>query len=391
MATLLLNNFNGSDGSTTFTDEVGGVTWSRPYVGAANELDTGLKKFGSASWLGLSSNEYDAIAQGSGFTFPTSGSWTLEGFVAVTTIAASGSYVSIELIDDSNVLWAGMGIAAGTGNNLWYADVYTGSSHNASSSAGFSVNTFYHFALVRDADADTYSAFVNGSRVAQWSDATDIGGTVTKVQLVGTYQGTTYGPGGWVDAVRLTDDVQYSGSTYTVPSTEFVYNIILAPAADTVGVSETAALTTAIYLGATDTVSVSEVANLSVSTEFMLGEDIVTTVDSADLTTAIPLEATDTVTTSAVAALTVPPTVILVPPTGGANYQGDINVGEVLKPAIPPTTDLPYALLKILDPMKENIETITGRRGGKIQTLPADATLEQTVERLNLVISRLMS
>jgi hypothetical protein len=64
---------------------------------------------------------------------------------------------------------------------------------------------------------------------------------------------------------------------------------------------------------------------------------------------------------------------------------------SIQKPGIPVvqtqnrTMDLAFASIK------ENLELITGARPsvGKIQKLPSDATLAQTINKLNEVISRL--
>lgn len=381
MATLLLNHFNGSDGATTFTDEVSGVSWAINF--GTPKIDTAQAKFGASSLL-LRETEQDSV------------------FATLTTTVSNTSSYSIELFYrfNSEGSFRGVGIDAepdaddGVYCSVYYdggwrviLDVWNGSSSFILYDAALSTSygAWHHLAVVRDAGAGTYALYHDGSRINAWSSASNLSGPI-KYLYVGADEDAT-----WVDDVRLTDEVPYSGATYTVPTSEFAINVILSPAADTISTSESVVLTTAIYLAATDTVTVSDAANLSTSTEFLLGEDVVTTIDSADLTTAIPLAATDTVVTSDTVTLTVPPAIILVPATGGASYQGGVNVGEVLKPAIPPTTDLPYEFLKVLDPIKENIETITGRRGGRIETLPADATLEQTVARLNLVISRLMS
>lgn len=222
MTTLVLNHFNGSDGATTFTDEVPGITWSRIDAGYANELDTAVKKFGSASWLGLGSNSNDALADATGFTFPASGSFTLEAFLAPNTIASTGSWVEISLLDSGDGQQAYMVMICGGGLNHWSFGVNTPSFHDSSGAGSFSVNTFYHFALVRDVGAGTYSGYVNGSRVVQWSDANNLSTTPTKIRIGGTYSGlSSNGIGGWIDEIRLTDEVKYSGTTYTVPTSEF--------------------------------------------------------------------------------------------------------------------------------------------------------------------------
>lgn len=62
-----------------------------------------------------------------------------------------------------------------------------------------------------------------------------------------------------------------------------------------------------------------------------------------------------------------------------------------LKPSIPGTNMLDPTLAVYINPMKENIEIITGvRRGSQVLTqLPATATLSDVILLLNQVVMRL--
>ena len=59
------------------------------------------------------------------------------------------------------------------------------------------------------------------------------------------------------------------------------------------------------------------------------------------------------------------------------------------KPAIPqvPRGDQPRAAFD--QSVKETLEIITGRRGGSVQPLPAGASTDQIIAKLNEVIERL--
>ena len=60
------------------------------------------------------------------------------------------------------------------------------------------------------------------------------------------------------------------------------------------------------------------------------------------------------------------------------------------KRAIPQTpTDVSPAVKTSLDAMKENIETITGARGGKLSHVKSNATLAEVITALNIVIDRI--
>jgi hypothetical protein len=61
------------------------------------------------------------------------------------------------------------------------------------------------------------------------------------------------------------------------------------------------------------------------------------------------------------------------------------------KPAIPATSGLPQELTRVLDPIKTNIEIMTGARPGvsPIVQLGSSAQLSDLISKVNEVISRI--
>lgn len=61
------------------------------------------------------------------------------------------------------------------------------------------------------------------------------------------------------------------------------------------------------------------------------------------------------------------------------------------KPAIPPTSSLPLDIARVVEPMKQNVEIMTGARPGStaLSPLPTTATLAQVITQLNLILSRI--
>ena len=61
------------------------------------------------------------------------------------------------------------------------------------------------------------------------------------------------------------------------------------------------------------------------------------------------------------------------------------------KPAIPPTSMLPLDVARVVEPMKQNIELLTGSRPGSvsIDPLPPTATLADCIAQLNKILSRI--
>lgn len=60
------------------------------------------------------------------------------------------------------------------------------------------------------------------------------------------------------------------------------------------------------------------------------------------------------------------------------------------KPSIPGTSNLPKELAAVIEPLKQNVEIITGLRGGsQIQPLASTAALSDVISKVNEIISRI--
>lgn len=61
------------------------------------------------------------------------------------------------------------------------------------------------------------------------------------------------------------------------------------------------------------------------------------------------------------------------------------------KPAIPPTSTLPLEIARVVEPIKANIEIMSGARPGSsaLSNLPATATLSDVIVQLNKILSRI--
>lgn len=64
-------------------------------------------------------------------------------------------------------------------------------------------------------------------------------------------------------------------------------------------------------------------------------------------------------------------------------------MAAIKKPSIPAVGSLPYELSRIMVPVKENIDMLTGVKTGQIAQLPTTATLTDVINKLNEVIARL--
>lgn len=61
------------------------------------------------------------------------------------------------------------------------------------------------------------------------------------------------------------------------------------------------------------------------------------------------------------------------------------------KPSIPATSGLPSEIARVVEPIKANVEIMTGARPGLVPltTLGSDATLSDVITKINQILSRI--
>ena len=62
---------------------------------------------------------------------------------------------------------------------------------------------------------------------------------------------------------------------------------------------------------------------------------------------------------------------------------------RIRKPAIPAISVMDRKLANLLGPIKQNIEILTGIRGGRIVHLSDTATVDEAVAKINEIIDRI--
>jgi hypothetical protein len=141
------------------------------------------------------------------------GTFTIECWVYVTGTAAAQSIYGQYL--------GGGSAAPGRWNMLWndvankFSFSITTSSYESSST--YSTNTWYHIAWVRD-ESNNLSLYVNGLR-----DSTTAGVSAslyTGNPIIGARNDGTTPYTGYISNFRVTNTVVYSGTTYTVPTSQ---------------------------------------------------------------------------------------------------------------------------------------------------------------------------
>lgn len=213
MSIRSLLHFNGTNGSTVFTDVLGAFTWT-PVGGAV--LGTAQKKFGTASLDVTGGGELDSS------TFTISSVFTADAWVYFTSVAGNNAVFSLVGPSPFNAT----SISAGhNGFGALYKETRTGAAINGSvtgTKTTWSTGQWYHFAVCYDSVATKYYFYVDGVKDGEITDATAPSGAGWKIQL-GADPNLATALNGYLDEFRFTNATEYpSGTTFTPETAEYV-------------------------------------------------------------------------------------------------------------------------------------------------------------------------
>ena len=218
---LSLLYLDGSNGSTTFTDQISGRTWSR--YGTTTQISTTQYKFGTASasmtgGTSAVSNGLYLTSSAIDYAFGT-GDFTIEFWAYFNNSADNNNACFIDFrtgAGQDSVAFNDY-LTSATGGwryNLWMGGVGTGSITMAAGQ--------WYFIVVQRASG-VFSTYIDGTRDINATVAKDLN-KVDSVPKIGTrYSG---GGGnvfnGYIDGIRITKGVaRYSGASITVPTADF--------------------------------------------------------------------------------------------------------------------------------------------------------------------------
>jgi hypothetical protein len=213
-APVLLVNFNGTDGVTSYAAETGQTV---TFTGNA-QLDTADKKFGSASLLLDGTGDSVSVPNSSDWDFG-SGDFTIDFWVKFSGSVGTGFLFS-QYTDDSNRL-----LCYTNGTGLDVKLIKTGSSGGVVGSlsiatTGFDTTNWFHCAYVRN--GNRYDFYVNGVSLANTTD-TDTWANLTGAFFIGAYYDASTATAGWFDSFRITKGTalwttDFSGSLPSEPT-----------------------------------------------------------------------------------------------------------------------------------------------------------------------------
>ena len=206
----LLLHCDGTNGSTTFTDNSPSPKTVTAYNGAA--ISTAQSKFGGASALFDVTNDYVSIPNNTDFNF-ASGTFTIEFWVYFSSV--TGERFLVSTYQNST--------------NGWFVDLYlgkiivgfTGDGADITGTTTISINTWYHIAV--SGTAGSYKLFINGVQ-----DGSTYTGATALSSTAPLYLGTLVASGvfylyfqGYIDELRITTGIARYTTNFTPQTSEF--------------------------------------------------------------------------------------------------------------------------------------------------------------------------
>jgi hypothetical protein len=216
--TKLMLHMNGTDGSTTFTDEIGKMVTA--YGNA--QIDTAQSKFGGASGLFNGTGDYLYTPDHDDWYFGT-GDFTIDSCVRFNAVP-SNTWMMFwdQYQDNSNEVF--FGLLDDSGTKYWRFIVRVGGSTiiALSKTATVAPNTWYHIALVRS--GNSWMLFQDGSQLGTTDTDTDAIPDLAGNVWIGAYRydsTTYYSLNGWLDEFRVSKGIARWTSNFTPPTQEY--------------------------------------------------------------------------------------------------------------------------------------------------------------------------
>lgn len=211
--TSALLHLNGSDASTTFTDETGKV-WGA--FGNA-QLDTAQKVFGTASLL-LAGTDFIYTAPHDDFNLGV-GNFTIEARVRVNSFPTLGFIMSQRISATASRTYQ---IYLYNADRSIHFSVHTsGGAIGGDFNTDLSTGTWYHVAIVRN--SATLTCYLNGTAEATTYNISTYSVNSSQAPLLignAGYSYATEGFNGWIDEFRISKVARWT-SDFTPPIAEY--------------------------------------------------------------------------------------------------------------------------------------------------------------------------
>lgn len=217
--TKLLLHCDGTNGSTTFTDETGKTVSANGNA----QISTAQSEFGGASAKFDGSGDYLSLESNADFS-PGTGAFTVDFWIYLNSRTTFGTPFDMRVADSNDVNSFAVGIswANTTGRPYMYG---AGQSNVYFAESVLSLNTWYHMAFVGNGGGDgsrNIKAYVNGT----------LGGTLTgnynlnksTLKIGSNFNGSSGYINGYIDEFRFSKGIQRWTSNFTPPTSAYVWS-----------------------------------------------------------------------------------------------------------------------------------------------------------------------
>jgi hypothetical protein len=208
--TSLLLNFNGSNGSTTFTDSSPNGLTVTAVGGAA--ISTAQSKFGGASAYFDGNGDYLQVSNEGEFDFGT-GDFTIEAWVYPTDASYPNTIVGKRAAGESDLAFV-LYVFGGT-TYLVVSSNGTGWELNGGGTATVNNNAWGHIALVRN--GSTFSVYWNGVLSQSFSSSSSIFNSSVPLRIGGG-GAANQDLVGYIDDLRITKGLALYTANFTPPT-----------------------------------------------------------------------------------------------------------------------------------------------------------------------------
>jgi len=214
--TSLLMHFNGTNGSTTMTDNSKNNLTVTSNNGAA--ISTAQSKFGGSSVLFDGTNDYVTVTNSTDFDFG-SGDFTIEYWEYRTSSGTQRPILSRNAIPYTPYLigWYDAGVS---GNVVMYMSS-NGSSWDIASNVSMGVlttNVWTHYAVTRN--GNTFRTFQNGTQISTFTSTAAFPAGAASLEI-GRYNALYYFQD-YIDELRITKGIARYTSNFTPSTTQFL-------------------------------------------------------------------------------------------------------------------------------------------------------------------------
>lgn len=205
--TKLLLHCEGTNGSTTFTDNAAGTTPHTVTVNGNAQISTAQSKFGASAYLGDGTGDYLSLDGSTDFAFG-SGDFSVDLWVRLLAVGAVQT-----LYDSRPAATSGFypTLYINTDNTIHY---FTNTADRITGTTALTTGTWYHVALARLGTST--KLFLNGTQEGStFSDSNTYLGGGAGTPIIGAIAGGANSLNGYIDEIRVGKGIAYFTANFT--------------------------------------------------------------------------------------------------------------------------------------------------------------------------------